>query len=87
MDAGSMSASKQSLFEGVETWSHEVFIHGDHHQKKFLGQTPYSDYQNHIHELPFESTQYYNVGIETLQQAQEMLNFDRVNTRGYIYYN
>jgi RHS repeat-associated protein len=87
MDAGSMSASKQSLFEGVETWSHEVFIHGDHHQKKFLGQTPYSDYQNHIHELPFESTQYYNVGIETLQQAQKMLNFDRVNTRGYIYYN
>src|SRR5690606_15045011 len=82
---GNISDSKQSLFEGVETWSHEVFIHGDHHERKFLGQTPYSDYQNHTHTLPFEATEYYSVGIETLQKAQRILNFNQVNTRHYIY--
>ena len=79
--------TKQGLFSAVETWSHEVFIHGDHHEKKFLGQNPYSDVQNNQHILPFETTKYYNVGIETLQEAQRILNFNQVNTRDYIYHN
>ena len=87
MASGYMSDSKQSIFSGVETWSHEVYVHGDHHEKKFLGQSSYSDFQNNSHMLPFASTKYYQIGIETLQQAQRILNFNIINTRDYIYYN
>jgi len=75
-----------TVFNKVETWSHEVFTHGDFHTKAYQGIPIGSKTENHQHQIPINKLQYGKVGINTLRYAQRLLKL-KVNTPEYIMYN
>ena len=82
---------RKIILDGVDTWSHEVFLHGDLREQKYLD--PQSNVEPYSHSLQSLYTSKYGngYGVSIFQQAQSFnlkMNAGEIEySADYIWYN